>query len=147
MPVIFVAIFHGCKGPKLKGLVPVRGTVYFQDEPLDGASVCFRPKKFKSGDRFGTGMTDSQGRFELRTIGEIGVLPNDYIVSIVKNVAQDQTTAKESKRNKKLPRNVPRKGGPVKSLIPSRYNKAETSGLEFTIGPKGDQGLKINLTD
>lgn len=144
--IIFVAIFNGCKGQKVKGLVPVQGTVYFKEEPLDGASVSFRPKDFKSGDRFGTGMTDSQGRFELRTIGEIGILPNDYIVSVVKNVAQEEMPIKGTQKTK-LPPNVPRKGGPVKSLIPKKYGKAETSGLEFTIGPKGSKDIKIDLTD
>ena len=70
----------GCKRQKIEGLVPVQGTIAYRGEALEGASVCFTPKEFKTGDRLATGKTDARGRFELRTIGEPGVLPGEYVV-------------------------------------------------------------------
>ena len=126
----------GCKGPKVKGLVPVQGTVIFNGEPLEGAAVCFTPKEFKPGDRLGTGKTDSHGRFELRTIGELGVLPGEYTVVVIKN---------ETSPDKQTPpsgRPVPAK---VKSLIPKRYGDPKTSDLNVVIELNGNRDLRLEI--
>lgn len=126
----------GCKGPKIKGLVPVQGIVIYNGEPLDGATVGFTPKEFKPGDRLGTGKTDSQGRFELRTIGELGVLPGEYTVVIIKNATSPGTQA-------------PLPGRPVppviKSLIPKRYSDPKTSDLNVVVEHKGIRDLQLEI--
>ena len=137
----------GCGGPKVKGLVAVRGTVTYNGEALEGATVGFTPKEFKTGDRLGAGKTDAQGRFELRTIGELGVLPGEYAVVVIKN---------EARPGKQAPKVDPKTGRPiqgrptpmeVKSLIPKRYNDPKTSGLVATVEKKGLVDWRLEIVD
>jgi hypothetical protein len=128
----------GCKGPKVEGLVPVRGTVTFNGEPLEGATVGFTPREFKTGDRLATGKTDSKGAFELRTIGELGVLPGEYAVVLIKNKA--------------IPGNqTPPKGRPapvkIESLIPKRYGDPKTTDLNVVVENNGIRDLQLAIVD
>ena len=128
----------GCKGPKIKGLVPVRGTVTYNGEPLEGAAVCFTPKEFQTGDRLATGKTDAKGTFELRTIGELGILPGEYVVVLVKNEA--------SPGNQTPP---PGRPAPVqvKSLIPKRYGDPKTTDLNVVVENSGIRDLRLDIVD
>ena len=132
----------GCKGPKVDGLVPVRGTVIYKGEPLEGAAVCFTPKEFKTGDRLGTGKTSAQGKFELRTIGELGVLPGEYVVIVIKNevVPRKQSQQANSKTGRPSPPHV-------KSLIPERYTDPKTSDLHVNVGSNGLQDWRLEIAD
>ena len=130
----------GCGGPKVKGLVPVRGTVVYNGEPLAGASIGLTPKDFDNGARIGAGMTDANGRFELRTIGERGVLPGEYVVVVIKNEIVPQT-----------PQGNPRPGRPppseVKSLLPKRYGDPKTSDLNVVVEKSGLTNWLLELVD
>lgn len=144
------AAFPGCRGPKIDGLVPVRGTVTYRGKPLEGATVGFSPKEFRPGDRIGVGRTDAKGLFELRTIGEPGVLPNDYLVFVVKNAVVPASPSKGGgKPDAGGPSGPPRpgKGDRIESRIPKRYGNAKTSGLEWTVGRSGLKDVRIELTD
>ena len=128
----------GCKEPKIKGLVPVRGTVTFNGEPLEGATVGFTLKEFKTGDRLATGKTDSKGAFELRTIGEPGILPGEYVVVLIKNEAipGNQTSPKG--------RPAPAK---IESLIPKRYGDPKTTDLYVVVENNGIRDLRLAIVN
>ncbi|MDR2762706.1 MAG: hypothetical protein LBB88_08915 [Planctomycetaceae bacterium] len=153
--LIFLIVFWGtsCGRVKLDGLVYVDGIVTYKDKPLEGATVGFLPKNFKSGDRIGTGMTDKRGKFELRTIGELGVLPNEYSVIVIKNVEetndnrQSQINDQLSNLQRDVGRARPKLSKKIKSLIPSRYNSDKSSGLSFVVSEQGLNDIQINLTD
>ena len=130
----------GCRGPKVKGLVPVRGTVTYKGEALEGAVVCFTPKEFKTGDRLGTGKTDANGRFELRTIGERGVLPGEYVVVIIKNEIVPQPPPVNPMPGRPAP-------SQVKSLLPKRYGDPKTSDLNVVVEKSGFQDLRLEIVD
>ena len=142
----FIALL-GCKGPKVKGLVSVRGTIAYKGERLEGATVCFTPKEFKTGDRLGTGKTDAQGQFVLRTIGELGVLPGEYVVVVIKNevVPRKQTLPVDPKTGRLVQVRPP--PSEVRSLIPKRYGNAKTSDLRATVGNKVIQELHLEIVD
>ena len=137
----------GCSEPKLKGLVSVRGTITYQGKPLEGAAVCFTPKDFQTGDRLGTGKTDAQGKFALRTIGEPGVFPGEYVVVVVKNevVPGKQTPPVDSKTGHPIP------GRPVasevKSLIPKRYSHSKTSDVHVVVEKNGLANWRLEIVD
>ncbi|MDR1483655.1 MAG: DUF4198 domain-containing protein [Planctomycetaceae bacterium] len=141
---LFSVFLFGCGSAKIDGLVPVRGIVTYKGKAVEGATIGFTPKNYKSGDRIGTAMTDANGKFELRTIGELGILPNEYLVVVVKNVA-------ETANDPKLPENKqPKNTRPkmkIKSLIPIRYNDPKTSGLSFVVGTDGLKDIKIEIVD
>ena len=136
----------GCREPKVKGLVPARGIVTYKDEPLEGAAVCFTPKEFNTGDRLATGKTDVNGRFELRTIGELGVLPGEYRVSVVKNIAVE-TPSNLGQAEQKQQGGRPARPQKVKSVIPAKYNDKKKSELLFDIGEKGLSNIEIALKE
>ena len=137
--IVSLCFLSGCRGPKVEGLVSVRGTVTYKGEPLDGATVCFTPKEFKTGDRLATGKTDTQGRFELRTIGEPGVLPGEYIVVVIKN-EMIPGNARRSTPGRPPPMEI-------KSLIPKRYNDPKTSDVSVDVGKDGLRDWFLELVD
>ena len=137
--VATLCFLSGCRGPKVEGLVPVRGTVTYKGEPLEDAAISFTPKEFKTGDRLATGKTDAQGRFELRTIGERGILPGEYVVVVIKN--------------EMIPGNAERStpGRPppmeIRSLIPRRYNDPKTSDVNVDVGKDGLRNWHLEIVD
>ena len=134
--VLCLMFASGCRKPKLDGLVPVKGTVVFQGQGLEGAIITFSPKTYKQGNRAAVAATDKNGRFELTTLGEKGAQPNEYRVSIVKNLAENV--------EKPAPGKPPRRPKAV-SMIPQRYNDEKKSGIELVIGEKGSLDLVIEL--
>ena len=137
----------GCKEPKLKGLVSVRGTITYQGEPLEGAAVCFTPKDFQTGDRHGTGKTDSQGKFVLRTIGEPGILPGEYVVTVIKNevIPRNQTPPVDPKTGRPIPgRRAPAEVNP---LIPKRYSSSKTSDVYVVVKKNGLADWRLDIVD
>ena len=64
-----------------------------------------------------------------------GIRLGKYVVTVTKMVV-DEVAAK------KVPEHAPQ---PVIHLIPKKYTSPETSGIELTIGPKGDKNIEIRL--
>lgn len=67
--LLALCVMLGCKGEDF-GTVPVGGTVTMDDKPLVGVEVSFFPEPTKETSivgPFSAGVTDSQGKFELRT--------------------------------------------------------------------------------
>jgi len=128
---LFIAIFMavtlvGCGGAKLK-TIEVSGTVTFDGAPLAGAQVNFSPKTEGEGLP-GYGYTDASGKYKLQTMqgeADAGTTPGEYLVTILKFEPQETPPEVEGKPSVQLP--------PPKSLIPVRYNRAETSGLTATV--------------
>jgi hypothetical protein len=143
--ILGLAVVSGCGKPKVKGLVPVRGTVTYKSEPLEGAAVCFTPKEFQEGNRLATGKTDGNGRFELRTIGERGILPGEYSVIVVKNEVIPRSPQADPKTGRPMPVRPPT--ADIKSLIPKRYNDPNTSGLNTVVGKSGLTNWHVELVD
>jgi len=135
----------GCeRGPKLEGLVPCRGAVMFQDEPLAGAIVTFSPKDNKPGVRAAVATTDDKGVFSLMTLGQKGIFPGEYRVSIVKNTAVETPTNRERAEQMQQGRR-PLRPQKIESVIPAKFNDEKKSGLEFLIGEQGARELKIEI--
>ena len=129
-------LFPGCSGRGLPGLVPVQGTVFFDGVPLEEAHVTFRPLEGAEGARAAIAKTDGNGKFTLMTLhpGD-GISPGKYIVTVSK-MEVDQEAAQRVQEHE---------AQPVVHLIPAKYASPGTSGLELTIGPKGDKNLELRL--
>jgi hypothetical protein len=119
----------------------VTGTVTFQGKPLAGAAITFVPAGFEGGDA-ASAITDSEGKYALTTweAGD-GARPGEYRVKVSK---QEEQAVDPSKRvqnlsieeeqkiyveNKKPP-------PPARSLIPSKYQDDQTSGLIHKVEEK-----------
>jgi hypothetical protein len=132
-------VLTGCSNSSRPRTYPVTGTVTLQGKPLAGAAVTFVP----TGEgEAASAITDSDGKYALTTwrAGD-GAQPGEYRVKVSK---QEQTAVDPSKmvknlsieeeqkiyvENKKLP-------PPAKSLIPSKYQDDQTSGLVHTVEKK-----------
>lgn len=158
--IVFAILFtvllsFGCSGrPKIDGLVVAEGQVLYDDKPLPWANVIVAPKVSGGESRSAMGMTDANGKFKLRTLGRDGALPGEYTVTVSKYVPDEgpQTLANWKKRresDEKEPTYVEPKetDPPFVSVLPEKFAKAAQSGIEITIGPKGDRTLKIELKD
>lgn len=144
-----VLTLAGCgeSGPKL---VPAGGVVNYQGRPLAGAKVTFIP-----GEKGTIAMatTDTDGTFELRTGTSPGVVEDSCAVT----VTMIDTSIKSGLPEKMTPEDMQRlqmegklKGmlaKQQKSLIPSKYGKADSSGLNFDIKSGEENKFTIELVD
>jgi hypothetical protein len=99
--------------------VPVQGKVTYKGEAVPKGSITFQP------DQGQPSVADIQpdGTYRLSTFGQgDGAVPGHYRVFVIANTA-DPT---------KMPGSSPG-WTPPKDLVPPKYNKAETSGLETTV--------------
>jgi len=139
--LVTVGIFlTGCSSSSKPPTFPVTGTVTWQGKPLAGAVITFVPTG-KEGEA-ASAITDSEGKYALTTweAGD-GARPGQYRVKVSKQeqktvdpskMVQNLTIEEEQKiyvENKKPP-------PPTKSLIPSKYQDDQTSGLVHTVENK-----------
>lgn len=113
LPLAVLATSCG-SGPKL---YPVKGRVFYQDQPAEGAAVVFHPKGGEAGAAKASGTVGADGSFTLSTHphGE-GAPPGEYVV-LVSWYPPDARTA-ENARNK----------------LPDRYADPTRSPLTATVG-------------
>lgn len=110
------------------------GEVTFEGKPLEGAIVVFQPTA--PGGIGASGMTDAQGKFELKTFPpESGAVPGAYSVSILK-------TAMPSGANNNNDDSQPVL---VVSVIPNKYSIPTESGLNAQIPEAGTEDLVFHL--
>lgn len=128
----------GCGSGRPK-TVAVKGTVTYNGDPVEGASVVF----FKDeGAPPATGQTDASGGFVLTTFDHHdGAVPGDYVVTVAKmESAPDRTD------DGRIPVAAPAVAKP-KSLIPIKYSEPKASGLSETVSASGPNEFQFDLTD
>lgn len=141
--VLVSCMMSGCKPKGLEGLVPGKGEVLYDSQPLAKAVVTFSPKE--GSGRAATATTDDAGKFSLGTLNPgDGIAPGEYLVSIRKYVIQNPMTDEEINAYT-IKHDIP----PEiisKSVIPDKYGNLEKSGLTATIPEKGATDLSFSLT-
>jgi hypothetical protein len=121
----------GSDGPKLAETV---GTVTYKGKPLSGAAVVFVPTSGPAA----YGSTDEKGEFSLSTTGDRGAMVGKGQIAITayeqlaEKKTEEQLTAADLKKMNT-------------SLIPTKYGRPETSGLEAEIKPDVKNELKFEL--
>ena len=134
------ALLCGCSGgDKQAPVFAVSGTVTYNSQPLDGATVVFLPKSSDADVKPATAVTDSQGAFQLSAAA------GEHTVTVTKFASAGGGGAEESmevaaeKEGSATP--------DAKSEIPEKYSNPETSGIQETVAESGDNEFKIELTD
>jgi hypothetical protein len=118
LALLLVTMAAGCGGsPKL---LPVSGVVTLDGQPLSDAGVLFCP--IANGPA-ASDTTDARGRFQLVTVNMPGAIVGSYRVS----VAKTQTTGADAL-------GTPGSKVHTRWLIPEKYGKPETSGLQAAVG-------------
>lgn len=152
---VAVALCSGCGGdPGIEGLVDVSGTVTYQGNPVESATVSFSPT---SGTRAASGRTDADGRFQLTSLNPgDGAIPGDYKVSVSKVEDTDPShhvTAEqfaEMVAGGKAPPTGPTRPGQIEAggleyHVPEKYLDAEESGLTAVVTADGTNDFTFDL--
>jgi hypothetical protein len=106
----------GCgSGPQAPSLLPVKGKVLLDNEPINGGMVFFHPEESREGERVvvATGMIQSNGSYELTTGPQPGAAAGSYKVVIVAM--------------------GPPGGGGAKARVPVKYTDPKTSDLTVEV--------------
>ncbi len=118
---ILLGVFcAGCGGDGLI-LIPVEGTVSFQNQPLTTGSVALVPDLAKGNKSLHhpTGVIDAQGAYKIFTSGRAGAPAGHYRVIV---------HATESTDDPRLAH-----PGMPRSLIPTKYSQAKLTPLELEV--------------
>ncbi|QDV20992.1 hypothetical protein Pan153_56740 [Gimesia panareensis] len=122
-------LLAGCgSGVDRPSTVQVEGTVTFDNQPLEGASISFIPQD----GRPASGFTDAGGHFVLKTFepGD-GAIPGEHTV-IVTKVAADSKSGDDIYAKQK-------------SVIPEKYGDLKNSGLTATVKTDGENKFSFEL--
>jgi len=129
-------LITGCGNNRFPGIVPAEGVITFQGAPLDDARLLFYAQEPRAEDFAVVARTDQEGRFVMRTNGEVdGALPGEYKVVVVKSVVTGTRKCPESGDDVTL----------FGLATPQRYSQQATTTLRVTVPPGGDRNLAINL--
>ncbi len=133
-----LAVLPACsKAIKTEG---VTGVITYNGEPLANATVKFIPTDATGSQSYGK--TNEKGEYKLQTLlgaADAGTTPGEYKVTV------DCITTVET--GNMIEENGEEKEETVaESLIPAKYNNAETSGLTATVAP-GDNTINFDLSD
>jgi len=144
--LLLSSLCSGCNSKRLDGLVPGAGTLSFNGEPVENATIVFSPK-IAGSSRSATGITNPQGKFTLMTLdpGD-GLAPGDYHVTVTKVKTEGGPTEQEMLDSVMLGRALPPDDRTITYLIPEHYGIIGDSGLEVTIPSQGKRDIPLELT-
>lgn len=112
------------------GLVPVRGRVLLDDQPVEGAAVMFQPDQGVPA----TATTDAKGEFEMSTPQGKGAAVGMNKISVSKQVAANPNRKTEESEIVAM-----------KSLTPPKYASPQTSGLSAEV-KRGMEPVELKLS-
>lgn len=125
---------------------PVSGTVTFNGEPVEGASISFVPVDQVNG-RSANGRTDATGLFQMGTFeGTDGVVAGEYnvIITKIESAEASQALPEDDPNYDPNPKPQP----PPENLLPEKYASADSSGLTVTVEDgKEITDLKFDLQE
>ena len=146
---LFISLFflQGCGATEdeLPQRTVVSGVVTFDGEPVEGATITFRP--VEENGQTANGRTDEEGQFTMGTFeGTDGVVAGDYTVMIskIKSNAPVEVLPEDDPNYDPDPKPEP----PPENILPEKYSKAETSGLTVSVS-NGEEisDLKFELSE
>ena len=142
---LVVALLAGCgQGTSLHRAT---GTVRYKGQPVEGAIVTFRCEQ---QSKIATGTTDLEGRFELSTYSAgKGAAAGKHKVTVTKFSAPAGVSNVSTMEEMVEAANKPKasSGSAPANQLPARYEKPETSLLEFEVSSSGTNDFKIDLAD
>jgi len=128
------------------GLCRATGTVRYKGQPVEGAIVTFRCEE---QSKIATGTTDMEGRFELNTYSAgKGAVAGKHKVTVTKFSAPAGVSTVSTMEEMVEAANKPKASTAAQAnQLPTRYEKPETSLLEFEVSSSGTNDFQIDLAD
>jgi len=129
---------------------PVRGTVQYDGRSVSGAVVTFMGRSTSGADLAAVGLTDANGRFELKTYrpGD-GAISGSHRVAIEKRSlgGGEPDTGKPFESQQEYEAQRAAGAGPPKLAreLPAKYGSFETSGLTAEVSDKGPNEFIFQL--
>ena len=140
--VVLLAMTASC-GPSRPAMAPVTGTVLYQGEPVEKASVTFLAR---SG-RPGYGETDRKGRFSMLTFEpNDGAVLGEHVVTIAKWIRVDDGDFHGAQAIRRLPSTIhPGEVVTLANFLPERYADARRSALKVTVAADNENDFTFEL--
>jgi hypothetical protein len=129
--LLLLSLGLGCGAGESANLAPAGGVITYRGKPLPDVNVVFMPRSGAPA----TGLTDSEGRFELMTLDQPGAVVGAHQVTITPNQGPIEMP---------LPGQPPAK---PKSAVPQKYTRAETSGLTAEVKAGEGNQFEFDLAD
>jgi len=140
----------GCQPSGLSGLVPLKGMIFWDDQPLAGAQIIFDPEE---GQRSASAVSLDNGSFAATTLKyNDGIYPGKYRISVAKTEVIDHRTPEQKARDESSEideshaRIPPSPELVIKAIVPEKYNDFNTSGLTVEVGKSGQRNFELRLT-
>jgi hypothetical protein len=147
----------GDSGPKEAPVAKAKGIVTYQGKAVAGATVTFTKE---GASRTGSGVTNSEGRFEISTYANNdGAIIGDNVVTVIKKTAdassappvQPKTPEEMAKAMEKFSAGQQAAAETKKesgSDIPAKYGSPATSGLKAIVSSDASKNdYKFDLVD
>lgn len=132
--VLCCTLAVGCSRSAIKP-VPVTGLVTVDGKPAAGATVIFHPDgQAAPGAPRPVGQADANGEFRLTTAAaNDGAAPGEYRVTVAWYAVTPSKRVTEGD------------DAPPRSLVPEKFNKAETTPLRATVSPESTGPVTIDV--
>lgn len=151
-PVIFCLIVTtvGCSGATndRPAVAPVRGTVHYNGQQVEGATVTFASPR---SPRTSTGITNDQGEFQLTIFdAKDGAVVGENLVSIRRDQPASGSETPEMNAMQYAEAMQSGQGMPrreTRNTIPARYADLEKSRLKRTVAEGELNEFHFELTD
>jgi hypothetical protein len=142
--IAWIAVLVGCS-PSPPTIVPANGVVLLDGQPLANAEVTFMPQLESYGAQYNSsGVTDAQGRFELRCHfgDQPGAAATDHCVLVNEASVPDELRRMDGESQAKYAEYL---RSQTNRPIPDRYGSALQSPLRIRVTPDR-QTYEIQLT-
>jgi len=150
MFLMIVGVLGCSPGERLSGLVPLRGTIFLDDQPLAGAQIVFAPEE---GQRSASAISLNNGNFTATTLKHNdGIYPGKYQIGVTKVEVTDHRTPEQKIRDnsdlidESMAHVPPSPELEIRAIVPERYNDFDSSGLTVEVGKSGQKNYEIRLT-
>lgn len=142
LTIVALVICSGCADSNKLDRVPVTGRVTLDGNPLEEATILFRPETGRSGrGKIENGIIVSTGTYDI----DDGVVPGNHKIAIqpIPDIPINPAGLIDGDPSQARPQRPRRENRSVR--IPSKYGNFDRSGLTAEI-TNGDNELTIELT-
>lgn len=140
--LIAAAVAGGCGESDGPALVPVEGTVTFNDKPLEGATISFVPDATNASSTPGADLTGPDGSFKAMHRNRLGLAPGKYKVLVTKSESDSKKPIPEALQKDKF---MAKMAGLVKEEAPSLYADLKKTPLTLDVSSQGEKGIHFPI--